>query len=252
MSHPITCIIIDDEVSGRLVLKELISKFCSQVRIIGEAGNIQDAYELIVTKKPDLILLDIQMPGGSGFDLLRKFDTIDFEVVFVTSFDKFAINAIKFSALDYLLKPVEVKDLVTAMEKASEERFNSSQRHPVYINLLNNLDESVKDKMIPIHHNDRVKMLKLSEIICFEADSNYTNIFTSANEKFSPAKLLKDFEDFLADHPDFMRVSKSAIINLSYIKEYSKGDPCILYMRNGKEFEVSRRKKAELTEKIKK
>ncbi|MBK9673555.1 MAG: response regulator, partial [Bacteroidetes bacterium] len=116
----INALIIDDEVSSRNVLKQLLLKFCPEISICGESDNADKAYFLIQEKKPQLVFLDIHMPSGNGFTLLRKFDKIDFEVVFVTSFDHFAIEAIKFNALDYLLKPVEVNDLKTAVSKAEQ------------------------------------------------------------------------------------------------------------------------------------
>ncbi len=125
----ISVLIIDDEQSSRNVLKQLLKRFCPDVEICGEADNSEKAYQLIQDKKPQLIFLDIQMPSGNAFSLLRKFDKIDFEIVFVTSFDQFAIEAIKFNALDYLLKPVEVSDLIAAVRKTftriKEKQFSS-------------------------------------------------------------------------------------------------------------------------------
>jgi two-component system LytT family response regulator len=247
----ISCIIIDDEVLGRVVLKELITKHCPHVTIVGEAANITVAFDLVNEKKPDLILLDIQMPGGNGFELLKKFEIVNFEVIFVTSFDKYAINAIKFSALDYLLKPVDVQDLVEAIEKIHNKKIDTGQSKTLYINLINNLDKSNGEKRIAIHHADKIKLINLSSVICFEADSNYTYIHTITKEKYSLARVLKDFEDFLFDNTTFMRINKSAIVNLNYVKEYSKGSPFMIFLENDLEFEVSRRKKVELADRIK-
>jgi len=248
--NKIKCIIIDDEPSGIIVLRELLSLYCSNVKVVCEAENSEVAFQKITEHKPDFILLDIQMPGETGFDLLKRFDKIDFDIIFVTSYDKYAINAIKFSALDYLLKPVEVHELCSAIEKVKVRKFQKKEKEQLVINLLNNLDKKIMDKKMAIHHFDKVKFLNLSDIVCFEAESNYTSIYTIAEEKYTPARVLKDFECFLKDHKIFMRINKSVIINLEYIKEYSKGEPCILYLKNGREFEISRRKKTELSEKV--
>jgi two-component system, LytTR family, response regulator len=252
MKNKLKCIIVDDEAPGRLVLRELLAHYCTNVDVVAEAGNITEAYDLITTHKPDFVLLDIQMPGGSGFDLLKKFDEIHFDVIFVTSYDKYAVSAIKFSALDYLLKPVEIQELVAAVGKVEANKNELPQKNQLYLNLLNNLDENTIEKKLPVHHKDKVRLISLGDVVSFEADSNYTQIFTTQDEKYSSAKLLKDFEEVLSSHSQFIRVNKSAIININYVREYSKGTPCIIYMNNSKEYEISRRKKAEIWERIKK
>lgn len=248
----LNCIIIDDESSGRIVLKELLASHCPDVIVTGEAENATEGYKEISSKHPDFILLDIQMPGSDGFDLLKRFKSIDFDVIFVTSYDKYAINAIKFSALDYLLKPLEVPDLVMAVEKVRERKKNKLQKDKLVINLLNNLDAESEEKKIAIHHQDKVKFINLSDILCFEAESNYTHMYTSGGGVYVTARTLKDFEDFLSHSKKFFRINKSVIINLNYVSEYSKGEPCIIYLSNGEEYEISRRKKTELMERMRK
>lgn len=244
--NKITCILVDDERAGRIVLNELLTKFCPDVSILAEAENITEAYQLINKLQPDLVFLDIQMPGGDGFELLKKFGEINFDVIFATSFDRYAINAIKFSALDYLLKPVDVADLLSSMEKVRRRKSEKEKPREWVLNLLDNLDENQPEKKIIIHHMDKVKLLKLSDIICFEAESNYTHIFVNDGQKYTPARILKDFEEFLEKYDNFIRVSKKAIVNLDYVTQYSKGEPFILYLQNGKEYEIGRRKKTEL------
>jgi two-component system LytT family response regulator len=250
--NKLNCVIIDDEFSGRVVLKELLGAHCYSVTVIGEAENIRDGYQQIISKRPDFVLLDIQMPGGSGFDLLKQFEVIDFDVIFVTSYDKYAINAIKFSALDYLLKPLEIPDLLSAIEKVNKRRGSKIEKDKLVINLLNNLDSNTAEKKIALHHQDKVKFLNLSDILSFEAESNYTYIFTASGDKYITARTLKDFEEFLSNNENFFRINKGVIINLNYISEYSKGEPCIVYLNTGKEYEISRRKKTELVGYLKK
>jgi two-component system, LytTR family, response regulator len=252
MNHNLSCVIIDDEPSGRIVLKELLKKFFPGIVIRGEASDVSEAEKEIISAKPDFIFLDVQMPGGNGFELLKRFHKIDFEVVFVTSYEKYAIDAIRFSALDYILKPVEIADFKNCIERIRKLKADKLNSQPLIVNLLKNIDSEGDEKNIAIHHKDKVKLIRLKEISHIEAAGNYTNVYISSGQKYTPARLLRDFEDFLEDHSNFVRISKSVILNLDYVSEYSKGEPCILYLKNGSEYEVSRRKKTEIIEKLKK
>jgi two-component system LytT family response regulator len=231
----ISCIIVDDEDSGRIVMRELLALCAPDVEIRGEADNINDAYKLIREQRPDMVFLDIQMPRGNGFELIRKFQAIDFAVVFTTSFDKYAIEAIKINALDYLLKPVDTDELLAAIEKVKKLTLSKGK----------------DNKKIVIHHKDRVKLINISEVVCFEAENSYTYVYTNDGQKYMPAQLLKGYEQFLETNEDFMRINRGVIINRNYITEYSKGDPCIVFLSNGSSYEISRRKKGELIGKLK-
>jgi two-component system LytT family response regulator len=252
MGEKITAILIDDEANSRKVLGNLLNKFCPEVEVCGEAEDIEDAYSLIVSKKPDLVFLDIQMPNGNGFSLLKKFESLPFDVIFVTSFDEYAINAIKFSALDYLLKPVEVKDLVEAVQKAVFKKMAKLSSQVQIINLLSIAEANAIEKKIVVHQNDKVILLRVDEICRIEADNRYCHLNTIAKEKHTIAKTLKEFEEFFSDNPTFVRISKNIILNINYIKDYSKGEPCIVEMHDGSTFEISRRKKQEVLERLKK
>ncbi len=247
----INALLIDDEASSRNVLKQLLLKFCPEVTICGEAENCETAYQLILEKKPQLLFLDVQMPYGNGFSLLRKFTKIDFEVVFVTSFDQFAIEAIKFNALDYLLKPVEVVDLMAAvrktMKRIDEKQFSS----PLVVNLLANLRHETEEKKIPLHSSGNVRFVSIGDILFFEADGNYTSIETREGEKFISSKNLKEFEEMLEGIMQFVRVNKSVIVNINKIASYSKAEPYILVLGKNKEVEISRRKRNEVLERLK-
>jgi two-component system, LytTR family, response regulator len=242
-------IIIDDEKNNRQVLKKLVKSFCSNVDIIDETDNIEDAFTKIEAQQPDFIFLDIQMPGGNGFDLLKKFKSIQFEIIFITSFDKYAIQAFKYSAIDYLLKPVEINELIASVNKVAEkakQKQNTTHEQVVY--LLNNLDKEVEEKHIALQHADKVRYIKLSDIVLFEADRSYTKIITIQDESYIHSKSLKYFEDLLIENKHFFRATKSDLINLNFIKEYSKTEPCILSLKNGTYKEISRRKKGEFLE----
>ncbi len=250
--NKLKCILIDDEPSGRIVLKELLTKYCPGVQIADEAASVTEAYEKISSLQPDFIFLDIQMPGGNGFDLLKKFDEINFDTIFVTSYDKYAITAIKFSALDYLLKPVDISDLVSSVEKVKSRKNSAGHPGNLVVNLLNNIDDTVNEKKLAIHHTDKVKFLKLSDIVCFEAANNYTCIFTADDQKYTAPRVLKDFEDFLPEQKNFIRLNKGVIVNVTYIQHYSKGEPCVISLKNKQEYEISRRRKIELKEVLQK
>lgn len=233
--NKITCVIVDDEEPGRIVLRELLFLYCQNVEIKGEAANMEDAFTLINECRPEIVFLDIQMPKGTGFDLLKKFSMIDFEVVFTTSFDQYAIEAIKMNALDYLLKPIDTEELLAAVEKVNKRKIG----------------EKLQGGKVVIHHKDRVKLVNVSEIVCLEADSSYTHIYTNDGQKYTPAHLLKSYADLLENNADFVRISRSVIVNLKYLKEYSKGEPCILYLSNNQSYEISRRRKGELMSRLK-
>lgn len=258
MKTKITCILVDDESNSRIVLRSLLKRYEKDIEVVGEAQNVDEAYDLIQKYNPQLVFLDIQMPRGDGFSLLGKFvnanlvpDKIPFEVIFVTSYDKYAINAIKFSALDYLLKPIEIKDLDNAISKAIDRVNDKKNTQPQIVNLLHTLSEETDEHKIAVHLADNVKLIDPKTILFIEADGSYCHIHTSNNESYITSKYLKDFEDYFGQHSVFVRINKSILLNTKYIERYTKGEPCIIEMSNGQNFEVSRRKKQEVLERIK-
>lgn len=247
----IKAIIVDDEKNSRDVLKSLLDSWEDELDITLEASNVEEAYHLINTHHPELIFLDIQMPKANGFSLLKRFEELPFEIIFVTSYDKYAINAIKFSALDYLLKPVEIEDLNQAVKKAllTIKKKNTSQLQ--VINLINSINEEQKERKIAVHSGEKVKLIHCSQIAYIEGDRRYCQLYTVEGERFTLAKYLKDFEEYFGDNSDLVRISKSHIINTAHIKEYSKGEPFIIVLTTGATFETSRRKKADILDKLK-
>jgi two-component system LytT family response regulator len=240
-------IVIDDEKNGRDVIKSLVNTYCTAVEIVAEAGNIIDAFAKINEFQPDFVLLDIQMPGGNGFELLKKFEKINFDIVFITSYDKYAVSAFKFSAVDYLLKPVEIDDLVHAIDKIKHKRISSDKEgFDKYNSFLNNVSNDDQLRNIALQKGDKVYYLKLSDIIYLEAESNYTRIVTTNNEIFLQSKTLKYYEDLFHESHFFIRISRGNIINIAHVKSYSKSEPCILSLSNDYKIEISRRKKTEL------
>ncbi len=244
----ISAIIVDDEKNSRIVLNNLLLNFCPAVQVVGEAANAEEAFAIISDKNPDLVFLDIQMPTGNGFTLLQKFQHVPFEVVFITSYDEYAINAIKFNALDYLLKPVVIDELKEAVRKAVERLQDKSQRNASMQNLIHNIDKDILDQRISFHKNDQVRYIAVRNISYVRSDGNYSIVVTDQNETFSSSKTLKEYDDYLSAFPGFIRVHRNCLINVRELKSYSKGEPCIITMENGETIEVSRRKKQEVLE----
>ena len=192
------------------------------------------------------------MPKANGFALLKKYENLPFEVVFVTSYDKYAINAIKFSALDYLLKPVDVSDLKDTVAKAITRIAEKSNNKVQIINLLHNLNTGLNEHKVAVHTGEVVRFIEEKDIIYIEADGAYCIVTTVKGERYTIARNLKDFEEYFGEQCDFVRVHRSCFINAKHIKEYNKGEPFIIEMIDGKTFEVPRRKKPEVLERLRK
>lgn len=245
----LSVVIVDDEETNRVVLCKLLEKFCPDVHVIGEASNANEAFDMINEKKPDLVLLDIQMPGGNGFSLLRRFTDIFFDVIFITSYDQYAITAIRYSVIDYLLKPVETKDLVQAIEKAEQRKGQRKGSLNEVVNVL--IDNESQKEKLALHVGNKVRVVKLNEIVCIEASSQYSIFYLKDHTKISSTKTLKELEELFAEVPDLIRISKSYIINVQCIESYSKSEPYIVTLSNGSEYEISRRKRVEVFEMLK-
>jgi two-component system LytT family response regulator len=246
----ITAILVDDEQDSRSVLKHLLKTFCPHVTVLGEAGNITAAFDLITALRPQVVFLDIQMAGGNGFSLLKKFQEIPFEVIFVTGYNKYAIEAIKLSALHYLMKPVEVDDLKFAVDKLAWNILKNQNSQEQLVNVIINLEGAELEKRIMVHSHDRVKFLVISDISHFEGERNYTTIHMVNKMKYTSTKNLGEFEEMLGENAQFFRISKSYIINLNHVTSYTKGGPCVLTLSSGLEFEISRRIKQEFLDRM--
>ena len=249
-NHKITCLIVDDERNSREVLKKLLGLYANTIEVIGMAVDADDAYTKIIKLQPQLVFLDIQMPGGDGFSLLKRFEEINFEVIFATSYDQYAINAIRFNAADYLIKPIDMDELQQAIDKVSARITNNIRQQETLNALLYNLDASVKK--IPVHTGDKVKLIREDEILIIEGRGRYSELVLINGQKYITPRNLKEFEEYFDLRSRMLRISKSLIINSAEITEYSKGDPFIITLRDKSSFEVSRRKKADILEKLRK
>lgn len=239
-------IVIDDEDYQRSAIEKVITKFCPNVSLVGSADGVQSGIAAITKNKPDLILLDIKMGDGTGFDLLGKLDNINFNVIFITAFDQYAIKAFRFSAIDYLLKPLDPDDLITAIEKA--ENIILKDLNLQLKNLKEHLtaDNSRINKII-IKTFDNIHLVPLHEIVYCESDGNYVNVFLIDQTKIMVSALLKDYEDLLASN-GFFRVHRSYLINVKYIRSFEKADGGTLILENQIKVPVASRKKDELLE----
>ena len=221
---------------------------CPSIDGVGIAGSACDGYELIKNTEPDLVFLDIKMPEKSGFDLLRMFDEIKFNVVFVTAYDEYAIQAFEFNAIDYILKPIDYMKLIRAINKVeSNIKLNTTNN---VIHFIHSMDEkSDLLKNITVHKNDKVCIIDLNDICFIQAARNYCEIITDDNQRLLSTKTLSDYEQLLSKHENFLRINKSTIVNINYIKEYTKGTVCFIIIKNfDQEMEVSRRKKSDITQ----
>lgn len=245
----IQAVIVDDEPNNINTLQQLLERFCPQVEVTGTARNIQTARQVIEEAKPDLVFLDIEMPYGNAFDLLNSLPSITFEIVFVTAFDNYAIHAIKYSALDYLLKPVNIKELQEAVQKASI-RLEEQDMQKKISNLLFNLQTPknyLKRLAIPVQEG--MVFIHTDECVRLEASTNYTIIHLSNKNKLITSRSLGDFEELL-DSNQFTRIHRSHIINHRYVKKYHRGRGGFIEMEDGTNIEVAIRKKDEFLNKF--
>ncbi|MBO7496181.1 MAG: response regulator transcription factor [Salinivirgaceae bacterium] len=236
-------VIIDDENSGRNVIRQYLSLYCDDIEIIGEADSVKSGVELLSKESPDIVFLDIQMQDGTGFNLLEALPQRTFKVIFVTSFDQYALKAIKFSASDYILKPVDPDEFVEAVQNVQAELAKQTPTKDERIDeLLTNMNNFTK---VGLPTNNGIQFVKVDDIVRCEADGPYTQFFMNNGEKIMVSKNLKIYEELFVDNK-FLRVHKSHLINTSYIDKYINGDGGSVIMADGSNVEVSRRKKDEL------
>ncbi len=241
----INAIIVDDESKSRATLNSLLEKHCKQIKVLSLADSVDNALLAIEKYEPDLVFLDIEMPFGNGFTLLEKIKNPPFEIIFVTAYDHYAIKAIKFSALDYLLKPIDVDDLISAINKIENKQKSASKSNESIELLISNLKLKGKSAKIAIPTFEGLQMLKAEDIIKCTAQESYTQITLVDGSKHLVSRILKEYEDLLSDY-NFFRVHHSCLINLSHVVKYIKGDGGYVVMSDGESVEVSRRKKNEL------
>jgi len=242
----IRALIVDDEENSRFTLREMLRLFCPGVEVAGEANGVENALAKTKELDFDVVFLDIQMMDGNGFDYLRKLDKINFDVIFITAYDQFAIQAIKFSALDYLLKPVDADELKAAVEKVSQRRKESGAPEKNIDVLLNNFKDKKNRKLI-LHTTEGMYVIPVEDIIRCEADDYYTRVFLNDGRMIMVSKTLKNTEELLSGL-SFIRSHKSHLVNMQYIDRFSRSDGGYLILKDGSKIPVSRRKKEQVLE----
>jgi two-component system LytT family response regulator len=240
----IRTVLIDDEPKNNRVLRMMLEEFCPEVTIVGEADNATDGVTLIREMKPELVFLDIEMPHGNGFDLLDQLKPVRFEVIFITAFNEYSLKAIKYSALDYLLKPVNIEELKIAVQKAAEKvaARNTDSRIE---NLLYNLRKPQSDlQKIALPSKEGYIFILLTDIIRCESKTGYTTFYVDGMDKIVSSRNIKEYEPLLPTDI-FFRIHNSHIINLNHVKKYHRGRGGYIEMDDGAMIEVATRRKDE-------
>lgn len=248
----LTAIIVDDEVQSRETLERMLVNFCPDVQILGKAESVAKAVPLIDTQQPDVVFLDIEMPGGNGFTLLEHYEEFPFEVIFTTAHDLYAINAIKFAALDYLLKPVNIKELQEAVKRAEKkiggkEKEDRQQKMEALKSNLTQSDQKFTKIALPT--SEGIDFIEVEDIIRVEAERSYSNFHLKGRKKIMVSKPLSEYESLL-EECNFFRTHKSHMINLDHLQKYVKGKGGYVIMVDDSHVDVSVRRKESLLQRI--
>ena len=226
----IKALVVDDSKNSRTIIVEVLKKYCQHVTVVGEAENIDQAYDAIQALKPDLLFLDVEMPNGNAFDLLRRTKE-NFEVIFTTAYKEYAIDAIKNGALDYLLKPISIDDIISVIEKA-ENKFAANQNSPK------------ENESILLSDLEGFEMLNLEELVYCHSQKSYTDFHLASGEKKTFTKAFKEIEKNLPDR-NFFRTHHSYIINRKFIKRFNTKDGGFILTSTNQDIPVSKRKKSD-------
>ncbi|MEL6629992.1 MAG: LytTR family DNA-binding domain-containing protein [Bacteroidota bacterium] len=248
----IKALIIEDEKNSQELLQGLIQDYCEGVAVIAIAGSVSEGLAAIKTHKPDLVFLDIELPDGDGFQVLEKTEEKNFDVIFTTAYDQYATKAFKFSATDYLLKPVDIDELEAAVNRVKEKKTNGtgedqSAKLDALIQNLKNLQQPLKRIVLPTSNGFTV--VNPEDIIRCESDRNYTFIFLMDGRKILVSRTIKEYDEMLSDH-NFFRIHQSHLINLSYLKNYTRGRGGYVELNDGTVLDVSARRKSEFLKRM--
>jgi two-component system, LytTR family, response regulator len=242
----ISAVLIDDEPKNNAILEKMLVEFCPRVLVAGKADNSRDGTELILKLKPDLVFLDIEMPYGNAFDLLDRLKPFTFDVIFVTAFDNYTLKAFKYSALDYLLKPVDIEELKAAVERVIEKRKLQNVDIRQIELLLSNLKNRRNNvEKIALPSSQGLIFHDIQEIVRCEAQRGYTYIHMKSGQKIVSSRNIKEFEELLPESL-FFRIHNSHLVNLNFISKYLKGRGGNIEMTDGTVLEVATRRKDEL------
>ncbi len=244
----ITAILIDDEVNSRNALLKKISSNCPSIQIVAQCNDAEEGIMAIEKYQPQVVFLDIEMPRMNGFAMLEKIKNKHFNIVFTTAYNQYAINAIKFGAFDYLVKPIDVEDLIVVSKKLEEQKqyLHNSERLDILLNQISPNNKSTIQK-IAIATQTGLEFIPIDSIVYLEAIGNYTQLHFTDGKKLMASKTLKEFEDLLEQH-SFFRIHNASLVNLVFVKKYIKGDGGQVQLSNDLILDVARRRKEELVE----
>ncbi|WP_296705720.1 LytTR family DNA-binding domain-containing protein [Algoriphagus sp.] len=249
MKTQLKAIIVEDEFHSRETLKGFLREYCPEVLLLEEASSVEDAVIKISGLRPELVFMDIELQTGTGFDVLQRVSHLDFHLIFTTAFEHYAIKAIKFSSIDYLLKPIDMEELQAAVQKALQLSENEN-RQKLLENLLNNFkSHSSENHKISLSSSEGVEFIPSKEILFCEANGAYTHFHLQDGRKLLVSKNLKEYENILQGH-SFMRVHNSFLINLEEVKKYVRSEGGYIVMNNNKQVSISPSKKDEFLKRM--
>ena len=242
-------IIVEDEAASRETLANYLLKYCPDIELVAEAESVKEGLEVIKNHQPDIVFLDVEMPYGNGFDLLDQVEEIDFATVFVTAFSNYAIKALNLSASYYILKPIDIDELIAAVEKIKEEKKNNN--HSFYSKILaenlHTLNKQEHKIVLPLLNGFEV--IRVKDVIRIQANDNFSDFHLADGSKKVICRTLKHYEELLSDF-DFLRVHKSHLVNLQYVQRYIKGKGGQIIMTDKSEVEVSQNRKKDFLDRF--
>ncbi|MEN6455533.1 MAG: LytTR family DNA-binding domain-containing protein [Prolixibacteraceae bacterium] len=245
--NKIRAIIVDDEQNGRENLHRSLEKYCPEVEVVAEADSVLSGIEAIQQYTPDLVFLDIEMPEGKGFKILEFFSDPGFDVIFVTAYDQYAIQAIRFSALDYVLKPINIIELRAAVDRVGQHK---KRERRLLNQFLHNTRSELSGKKLPLASGNKIEFRPVGQIVRCQSDGNYTNFYFTEGPPLLVTKTLNDFEEILEGY-GFIRTHKAHLINTMFIRSFHKNDGGYLQLTDGTSIPVSRRRKDEILTRLK-
>lgn len=248
----IKALIVEDEKNSQELLKELINEYCEGVEVVAIAGNVADGLAALKEHKPSLLFLDIELPDGDGFQVLEKAENLNFDVIFTTAYDQYAMRAFKFAATDYLLKPVDIDELQSAVERVVEKQKeesgeDKSEQISALIANVRNIGKPFKRIVLPTSNGFTV--VNPEDIIRCESDRNYTFIFLQDKRRILVSRTIKEYDEMLRDF-NFFRIHQSHLINLAYLKNYTRGRGGYVELADGTTLDVSARRKSEFLKRM--
>jgi two-component system LytT family response regulator len=242
MKKKLKTIIVDDEPNAVDFIFSIIREYCPELEVAGKAYDVAEGVQKIQELNPDLVFLDVEMPNGTGFDLLTHFPEKKFDVVFITAFNHYAIKAIKFSAVDYILKPININEFIEAVGKVIQKRSDVSYHGDESIKMLMENLKSAAPSRLAIPTADGMEYLNPKEILRIEADRSYSWFYLTGNRKILVSKHLKEFQELLGDR-NFFRSHNSHLINLKHVRKYVRKEGGYIEMQDGAQIPISRNKK---------